>query len=155
MLSPEVLRRYPIFSLLDDNQLRGIAMITEEVCYAKGDEIFQEDKPALKLYVLTSGEVDLLYSGGGEGAIANALVGTITPGDVYGISAMLEPHRYKATGKCAKDSQTIEIDANALRALSEVDHTLGFYLMRNLLYAAIERLNYARIELAAARQEDK
>lgn len=150
MLSPETLRRYPIFSLLDENQLRGIAMITEEKAYKEGDEIFEEGKPAFKLYVLMEGEVDLLYSGG-EGAIANALVGTITAGDVYGISAMLEPHRYKATGKCAKDVKTIEIDANALRALSEVDHTLGFFLMRNLLYAAIERLNYARIELAAAR----
>jgi len=151
MVSPEVLRRYPIFSLLNDNQLRGIAMITEEKSYKQDEEIFQEGKPAYKLYVLIEGEVDLLYSGGGEGAIANAHVGTITPGDVYGISAMLEPYRYKATGKCAKDSKTIEIDANALRALSEVDHTLGYYLMRNLLYAAIERLNYARIELAAAR----
>jgi CRP-like cAMP-binding protein len=151
MVSPEVLRRYPIFSLLNDNQLRGIAMITEEKSYKKDEEIFQEGKPAYKLYVLIEGEVDLLYSGSGEGAITNAHVGTITPGDVYGISAMLEPYRYKATGKCAKDCKTIEIDANALRALSEVDHTLGYYLMRNLLYAAIERLNYARIELAAAR----
>ena len=30
MVSPELLRRYPFFALLDDDQLQAVAMITQE-----------------------------------------------------------------------------------------------------------------------------
>lgn len=151
MVSPELLRRYPLFGQLKDEQLKAIAMIAEEKSFGDGAIVFQENTPAGKLYLITDGEVDLLYSGGGEGAIANAPVGSIAVGEIFGVSALLEPYRYIDTAKCTKTTRTIEIDANALRALCEVDHDMSHSLLHRVLQAAVERLKYTQIELAAAR----
>lgn len=151
MISPELLRRYPLFGLLNDGQQKALAMISAERSYQAGEVIHRENSPASRLYVVISGEVDLLYSGGGEGAITFAPVGSIAPGEVFGVSSLLEPFSYFDTAKAARDTQLIEIDTTALRALVEVDHDLGFFLTRQFLQAALERLKYTQIELAAVR----
>jgi CRP-like cAMP-binding protein len=151
MVSPELLRRYPVFGVLNDAQLRAIAMVAAEKSFPSGAVIFNENVVADKLYIVTDGDVDLLYSGGGEAAVANAPVGAIASGEIFGGSSLLEPYRYIDTAQCAKTTQVVEIDAAALRALCEVDHHLGLEVMRHILQAALERLKYTQIELAAAR----
>jgi CRP-like cAMP-binding protein len=136
---------------LNDVQIKAIAMIAEEKSYPSEALIFPENTPAHRLYLVLEGDVDLLYSGGGEGAIANAPVGAIASGEIFGVSSLLKPYRYIDTAKCAKATRVIEIDANALRALCEVDHGLGHSLLSRILQAALERLKFTQIELAAAR----
>jgi CRP-like cAMP-binding protein len=151
MVSPELLRRYPLFGSLNDEQIKAIAMISNEKSFSPTGIVFQENTNANKLYIVVEGDVDLMYSGGGEGAIANAPVGSIASGEVFGVSSLLGPFRYIDTAQCAKATTVIEIDANALRALCEVDHHMGYALMHLLLQAALERLKYTQIELASAR----
>ena len=79
MISPEFLRRYPFFGGLTEAQLSGIALIADEVGFTKGTVIGEGGRPSTKFYLLTEGSVDLLYSGGGEGRISNALVGEVAP----------------------------------------------------------------------------
>jgi CRP-like cAMP-binding protein len=90
MVSPELLRRYPFFALLNDEQLKAIAMIAREQTYQKGTLLVKENTPANTLMLLLEGDVDLIYSGGGEGAICNALVGSIAPGEILGVSSLIE-----------------------------------------------------------------
>ena len=151
MVSPELLRRYPFFALLDDAQLKEIAMIAEEKPYAKGAIIIRENAPAHKLMLLLAGDVDLIYSGGGEGAIVNALVGTVAPGEVLGVSSMIEPYTYVCSARNTMPVRVIEIDAAALRTLMQADPRLGYALMANIAAAVLERLKYTQVELAAAR----
>ena len=150
MISPELLRRYPFFGDLDDAQLKAVAMVTEEKSFSDGAVIFKEDTPANAVYVVIEGEVDLVYSGGGEGAIVNAPVGSIAAGEIFGVSSLVEPHRYIDTAKCARATKVISIDANALRACVHRDGTLGHTLVRRSWKSAIERLRDTKIELAAA-----
>ena len=151
MVSPELLRRYPFFALLNEEQLKAIAMIAEEKTLPKGGILLKENTPATKLMLLLEGDVDLIYSGGGEGAIVNALVGSIAPGEVLGVSSLIEPYTYISSAKAVAPVKVVEIDGIALRALAEVDPKLGYALMRNIAIAVLERLKYTQIELAAAR----
>ena len=151
MISPGQLRRYPLFGALNAEQLKAVSIISNEKAYAKDEVIFGENTLAGKLFVVIEGDVDLFYGGGGEGAIINAPVGSIAPGEIFGVSSLLEPYRYIDTAKTAKKSRVIEIEASALRALCEVDHHLGHSLLQQILHAALERLKYTQIELAAAR----
>jgi CRP-like cAMP-binding protein len=151
MVSPELLRRYPFFALLNDEQLAAIAMIAQEKCYPKGALLVKENTSAVILALLIEGDVDLIYSGGGEGAICNALVGSIAPGEPYGVSSLIEPYRYTATAKATMPVKVIELDGVALRNLVEKDGKLGYILMRNVSIAVLERLRYTQVELAAAR----
>lgn len=151
MVSPELLRRYPFFALLDDEQLQAIAMIAQEKSYPKGALLVKENTTATCLALLIEGDVDLIFSGGGEGAICNALVGSIAPGEAYGVSSLIEPYRYTATAKATVPVKVIEIDGLALRAQVEKDWKLGHIMMRNVAIAVLERLRYTQVELAAAR----
>ncbi len=151
MISPELLRRYPYFGQLNDEQLKAIAMIAEEKSFPKGILLVKENTPANKLMLLLEGDIDLVYSGGGEGAVCNALVGSIAPGEVLGVSSLIEPYLYTASSRTTVPVKVIEIDGVALRALMAKDTDLGYTLMRNTAVAVLERLRYTQVELAAAR----
>jgi CRP-like cAMP-binding protein len=151
MVSPELLRRYPFFALLNDEQLKAIALIAEEKSYPKGTLLVKENTAATRLALLLEGDIDLIFSGGGEGAIVNSLVGSIAPGEAYGVSSLIEPYKYTATARATMPVKVIEIDGTALRALVEVDRNLGYVMMRNVAIAVLERLRYTQVELAAAR----
>ncbi|HVM70185.1 MAG TPA: cyclic nucleotide-binding domain-containing protein [Anaerolineales bacterium] len=151
MVSPELLRRYPFFAALNDEQLKAIAMIANERTYPKGMLLVKENTPANVLMLLLEGDVDLIYSGGGEGAICNALVGSIAPGEILGVSSLIEPYTFISTARATMPVKVVEIDGNALRALMAVDQKLGYALMCNTAAAVLERLKYTQVELAAAR----
>ncbi len=151
MISPELLRRYPFFASLNDDQLKALATIAEEKTYPKDTLLVKENAPANKLALLLEGDVDLIFSGGGEGAISNALVGSIAPGEVYGVSSLIEPYTFISSVRAIMPVKVVELDGAALRALMEVDARLAAALMRNIAAAVLERLKYTQVELAAAR----
>lgn len=151
MVSPELLRRYPFFALLTDEQLKALAMIAEEKTYPKDTLLLKENTPANKLILLVEGDVDLIFSGGGEGGIVNALVGSIAPGEMLGVSSLIEPYTYISSARATVPVKVVEIDGPAVRALMQVDKLLGYGLMRNVAAAVLERLKYTQVELAAAR----
>jgi CRP-like cAMP-binding protein len=151
MVSPELLRHYPFFALLNDEQLKAISMIAEEKTYPKDTLLVKENMPANKLILLLEGDVDLIYSGGGEGAVVNALVGSIAPGEMLGVSSIIEPYVYISSARSTTLVKVVEIDGPAIRALMQVDKLMGYALMRNVAAAVLERLKYTQVELAAAR----
>jgi len=151
MVSPELLRRYPFFAMLTDEQLKAVSMIAAEKTVKQGTILLKENSTANQLYILVEGDIDLIYSGGGEGAISNALVGSIAPGEALGVSSLIDPFHYISSARATMECKVIEIDGSALRALLEVDPKLGFAMMRNIAAAVLERLKYTQVELAAAR----
>ncbi len=153
MVSPELLRRYPFFGELDASQLKAIAMISEEVSYAKDAVLLEEGQSANTIYLLMDGEVDLYYRSEKEkehGTRKELLAGVIDSGDVFAISGLIEPYIYTATVRAARNSHVIKIDAAALRALMGQKCEMGYVLMRQIAKAAMERLKYTRVQLAAA-----
>lgn len=151
MISIELLRRYPVFSRLTEEQFTALAMIAEEKSFPKGAILVRENMPADKLILLLEGEVDLTFSGGGEGAISNALVGSIAPGELLGVSSLIEPYAYVSSAIATMPVKVVEINGLALRAMIQVDKSLGFAFMSNIARAVLEQLKYTQVELAAAR----
>jgi len=72
-----------LFRHADDEQLKAIAMIARNrpmgrvLCWSRKYTRQHADAPAGR-------RCDLIYSGGGEGAICNALVGSIAKGEILG-----------------------------------------------------------------------
>jgi len=154
MVSPELLRRYPFFGYLDEKQLRAVAMIAEEVVPDTGETLFEIEQPAEALYLLTEGSIELYYVVADE--LAPKLrkefyISDIGPGEVFGISALIEPYIYTSAGRVAGPSRVLKIEGAGLRALCELDCKLGYGLMRQLAKAALERLHDTRVQLVAAR----
>jgi CRP-like cAMP-binding protein len=153
MVSPEILRRYPFFGTLSDAQIKAIAMIAEEETKGKGTVICEEGQPAKAFYLLLSGGVSLYYKSEEEfypRSRKDFLVGEINPGEVFAISLFVEPYKYTATVRAEQDCRVVRFDAEGLNKLIEKDPRLNCILMREIAKAAMERLAFARVQLAAA-----
>jgi CRP/FNR family cyclic AMP-dependent transcriptional regulator len=151
MISPELLRRYPFFCCLDEQQQRAVAMIAEEVDCESGTVLFEEGQPVDSLYLLLDGSVDLYYEAI-DAPPRQPPVAEVNIGEAFGISALIAPHHATATARVASPSRILKIDARALRALCEVDCKMGYALMRQAAQIALERLHFALVQLAAARR---
>jgi CRP-like cAMP-binding protein len=153
MISPELLRRYPFFGTLGDEQLRNIAMIADEETHEKGKILLKEKAPADDLFLLIKGSVDLLFTVEEEyhpERHKEFPVGEINPGEIFGISALIEPHQYTSTVRTAGPAQVIHINGGALRELCAADPSLACHLFAQVAMLALERLNATRVQLAAA-----
>lgn len=151
MVSPELLRQYPFFGLLNDTQLKDIAMIAEEVSLDGKVKLFSKGDRAEALYFLLDGSVELYnYMQAGILAENGILVGTINPGEPFAISAVIEPYILTSTARTARPSRAIKIEAGPLRELFEQDRRLAILLTRQAARAAMDRLNATRVQLAAA-----
>ena len=153
MISPELLRRYPFFSQLSDANLKAIAMISDQREVEAGALIYEEGQSADYFYFLIDGSIDLTYSVG-EGLVPKTRkvfqVGEINPGDVFGISGLVEPFIINISGKAANNCHFIAIDAKALRAMMEMDNHMGYVFMTQVAKAAVEQIIALRIQLGAA-----
>lgn len=153
MISPEILRRYPYFGTLSPAQLEAIADISEEVTYEMGATVFKESQPADKLYLLINGGIDLYAKSEEEfhpKSRKEFSVGEINPGELFGLSALVEPYVMTAGARVSQKCQVLEIDAVALRRLIGEDHELALHLITQTAKALKQRLEAVRIQLAAA-----
>lgn len=153
MISPEILRRYPFFGTLSDAQLKGMAIIGEEETIGKGTIVCEEGKPAKALYLLLEGGVCLYYKSEEEfypKSHKEFLVGEIDPGEVFAISSLVEPFVNTATVKAEKDCRVVKFPAAEMNQLIEKDPKLYCHLLKEVAKAAMERLAFARVQLAAA-----
>jgi CRP-like cAMP-binding protein len=154
MISPELLRRFPFFNFMDDKQLKAVAMIAEEKTYEHEEEVVANNSPAEKLFFLVEGTASYYYIVTSEHDPyykQEYFISDFNPGEIFGISALIEPYVFTASVRAEKSCRLIEINASALRALCEVDTHLNCGLMRAVAKAAMERLQHTRVQLIAAK----
>jgi CRP-like cAMP-binding protein len=154
MISTELLRRFPFFSFMNDSQLKAIAMIAEEKDYKIEDSIIEANAPASSLYFLIEGSVAYYYIVTTEHDPYyrhEYYISDFNPGEIFGISALIEPYIYTGSVRVDKECKLIKIDALALRALCQVDAKLSCGFMYAIAKAAMERLQQTRVQLIAAK----
>ena len=100
---------------------------------------------ASHLMILSQGQIDIVYdlASGGE-----VVVGTVVPGDLMGISAMIPPFHLTASGIAKEDGTFIQIEAAGLRQLCEDVPELGYRIMMHEAKATMDRLGETRVQLA-------
>ncbi|RMG45254.1 MAG: cyclic nucleotide-binding domain-containing protein [Acidobacteria bacterium] len=145
MISTERLRRFPIFSGLDEGTLRELAMAGREDSFARGEILFEEGQPAEELWLLTAGEADLrVVLPGGE----RRTVDTAVAGDLLVWSAVVPPHRMHLEGVARTDARALRFRADRVRELMERDPSFGYRLMRAVAGALCHRLEGTQTLLA-------
>ena len=145
MISPEILRRYPYFAAAQEEGLRVLAMICDEVVVPAGTVMYREGDKADKLFILVDGEVDIQYTlGSGE----LRTVDTIVPGELLMWSALVEPYKSTALVVTRQNSKLIAVDSEKLRAYCAKDHKIANDVLLHLTKMLATRLEGARIQLA-------
>jgi CRP-like cAMP-binding protein len=141
MIPLDLLRNLPHFEGVGEESLRAVARLTEHRAYQTGEELFREGQSAETLYILASGEVDILVDRPGHEPV---LTDTLRTGDVLSWSAIVEPHQLTATCIARTACEVLAIDGLALRRLCAEDAMLGFRIMHQVARELSRRLRSAR-----------
>jgi len=155
MVSPELLRRFPFFGFMSQPQLNAVAMITNEVTFTQGDTILEHGREAAALYLVIEGNVELYYIVTIENNPdyhKEYFVSEINPGEIFGISALIDPYIYTGNMKAGTDCRVLQTNAPSLRSLCHVDAKLAHGLMTEIAKAAMQRLADTRVLLVSARK---
>ena len=123
MVLSETLRERPFFIGLSEEELNSIGAITQE----------KTNEPNTYMVEMTFQAYDSFY-----------------PGEPFSISELIGPYRLTSTAHATYPCCFLKIDAEALRALCNQDHDAGCALVSHAAKAAMERLHFTRVQLAAA-----
>ncbi|HEY3344940.1 MAG TPA: cyclic nucleotide-binding domain-containing protein [Anaerolineaceae bacterium] len=154
MISPEILRRYPFFSSFDDAALKAVAMISEEVCFTKGETVYETGRPNSAVLLLEEGSIEsylVVEDPNNPHNRREFYLDDLDTGEVFGISAMVETKIHTTTARAGKPCKLVRIDAAALEKLCAANPQFGYTLMKEMAGVLLSRLHQDRIQLAAAR----
>jgi len=148
MVSPELLRRFPLFAGLDHALLKEIALAGDEIEVKKGERLFYQNAEADSLYLIISGALEPIIGLNADEAHFTPLPRLID-GDVMGWSALVEPHIYRFGALAETHARVIRLDADSLLAIMEQNPQAGYLIMKRLAQIIGERLTNLRVQFVS------
>jgi CRP-like cAMP-binding protein len=108
-----LLREVPMFSGLAPEDLEKIADIAHEQLYSARGIICREGEPGDALFIIVSGDVDVVKSVGKQ----ESILATRTGGDFVGEMAIIEASPRSATLRAVNDVRVLSIDGDAFKSI--------------------------------------
>lgn len=159
MVSPELIRRYPIFAGLSFEQIVELAKSAQEVSIETGEYLFLEDEVLNDVYLVTDGALAIILQvpdRSVEQNVSDQLTGglvmkdvsisTVGTGNVFGWSGLVPPYTATAAAKALTDGKVIAFDTTILKELFESDPQFGYIMTQKAAQVIRERLRDLRIE---------
>lgn len=140
----EHLQQLRFTSGLSAEELRQLAAISRFQDYARNATIFTEGTAHRDLYIILSGRVEICMTIPARGCLP---VLTLEEGDLVGWSSFLKQGEMTATVAAVEETCLIAIDADALAALCDEDHDIGYQMMRRVALALSQRLVASRLQV--------
>ena len=147
-----LLAKQPFLKGLPERQLEMLLEDTMPATFQEDEVILTDGGPANRFYLLLSGEV-VLESHSSEYGDEHKPVSieTIGTGDVLGWSWMFPPYHWHFDARATSPVKAIFFYGTRLRERCEMDHELGFELMKRVAEVVIHRLQATRRRLLEAR----
>jgi CRP-like cAMP-binding protein len=157
MTTKNPLARFKFFNEVRPDILDSIARMGEIMEYKAGNVIFRFDEPAIHLFGVIEGEVELSvvfkdkvlkteieYEEAIQASLVeeekSIVVDTVLPGQVFGWASLVGPGRRTVTAHCAQASRLIALPAAELRIMFEEDNALGYAIMKKMSDMISKRL---------------
>ena len=139
-----IIKEQPFFKDLDPRHLGVVVGCAKNVRFDEGSALFREDDEANEFYLIREGLVSLdVY----EPPRPPISIQTIGAGDVVGWSWLFPPYRWYFSARIVEPVRAIAFDAKCLRTKCELDHDLGYELMKRVAQIMVERLQATRMQL--------
>ena len=122
-----ILNETEFFKGIDSEVMNKITAIYNEEDHKKDSVLFEKGEDAKSVFILKGGTVNLVIKNGGTFTVPLR-----HPGEVFGLSAMVESGAYTASGICATDSRVIKIDRDKLDEIFDQHPHVGLILTRRL-----------------------
>ena len=141
MASLEQLRNCHHLADLSEATLQELAGLGQDSSSSLNDTLFTDMDPAENLYLVLAGKVNLCCElGTGE----MRTMDTVTDGELFAWSALVEPYRYTSTAVAAQDTQLVLFDAAKLRQCCRDNPQFGNEMLRKVVALLSERLEAVR-----------
>lgn len=112
-MSPDELRRFSILSGLDDATLTRLAAATTRRRFAPGEVLIQEGRDPACVFLIQSGEVDILRGVGGD----ELWVRTAGEGEIMGEISLLQGSGAIATVRAATEVEALSVPGDEMLTL--------------------------------------
>ena len=129
------IRQADLFEGISANAKRIIEAQGIERSHKAEDVVFKEGDDAEYFYMLEEGKVDLFV---GKQEEVRFLV--YYPGEIFGWSALVKPHRYLASARCATESTITKVPRTAVDIIAKDYPSDGQLIYKHLAGILAERL---------------
>src|SRR5947209_1092030 len=113
MVPLECLRRYPLFALLDRQQLEAWLAGGQAQSVATGETLFQAGTPGTWAFLVLEGRVRVLQPAVPGRDVA---LGAFGPGELFGEYALLPPHYNTATCRATTPGRVLRLPLAPIHA---------------------------------------
>ncbi|MBN1260383.1 MAG: cyclic nucleotide-binding domain-containing protein [Anaerolineae bacterium] len=144
--SKQVLRNADLFADLNEIHLDLVLMVCEEVTYADGAVIFRQDSSGDALYIIASGEVQVVLEPEQEAA-APVELAVLKPYETFGETILVEEGHRTATARCLTQTTLLRLPRGRVVRLTNDYPEIGFRIMRRMAADLTRKLSQANESL--------
>ncbi len=138
MISKDDFKNNNIFCNLTDEMIDKILPLAEIANFEQRDFVFKEGDVVENFYMMKRGTVLI------EQKLTDKMTvtaGTITAGESFGYSSIFSEGLYSTNAVCSDQCEVIVINGERLNDLLKADHSMGFYVMQNIIAVLNNRLS--------------
>ena len=114
--SPEILKRVPLFALLDDEETAVLAAQVEVKTFTQRQRIWKIGEPGGRAYVLVSGVVRVTTVDEDQQEV---IVDQPAEGEFFGFASMLDQTAHQTDATAVEESVCLEVDRHDISTLLE------------------------------------
>ena len=122
-----ILNETDFFKGIDSEVMNKITAIYSEEDHPKDKVLFKKDEDARSIFILKRGTVNLVIQNGGT-----FIIPLSNPGEIFGLSGLVEGGTYTASGICATDAKVVRIDRDKLDEIFDQHPHVGLILVKRL-----------------------
>ncbi len=162
MISPELLRRYPVFAGLTHENIVTLANTAKELAVEEEHRFFHEGEEVHEMFLLLEGAVGIIMELPAQ-AVAHSVANQLTseyetedvvlsavgPGEIFGWSGLVAPYETMAGAKALTSCRVVAFDCEALQDAFKSDCHFGLIMMQKTAQVIRERLRDRRMESLA------
>jgi CRP-like cAMP-binding protein len=162
MISRHSFNVYPFFAGLDPDHKRILAEAANRVSVKPGYCFFREGEEIDSFYLVVDGEIAIIIEVPDDNVeqtltmqltrdlvTKDITVSTVGPGEVFGWSALIPPHKSTAGAKATKPSHVIEFNCKDLRPIFKSDSHFAYLMTLKAAQIIRQRLRARRVEMVA------
>ena len=141
-----VLSGSPLFEMLSNQELEYVAELSRPRRYSAGQVVFEEGELGDSLYVIVSGEVEVIRrDAGGDSKV----IATLGPPEFFGEMSLIDKEYRSASIRAKTDAELLHLTAENLTTFRK-QHRDGFtFVVINIARVLSSRLREANAKLAA------
>lgn len=130
MISKDDFKNTNIFGNLTDEMIEKLLPLAEELTCEQREFVFREGDPVESFYIIKRGTVLIEQKMTDKMTVT---AGTIAAGECFGYSSLFSEGVYSTNAVCSDQCKILVMNGERVLDLLKNDHSMGFYVMQNIV----------------------